>query len=398
MDRSLRRDAAHVHRPLPVRRRVHARLQAHWRRAADSPAGHPADDRPHRGQRRTRAYAGVGALLRGRVRDGRADPLLRRGDLDRVFGADVQGRHERRRAGQVPDQRAGGGQEALADRRVPGVLRGCRRAAHRADHARHRRHGRRAPRARGRLPPDSRHLLRGRGVSPSDLHEAPRRSAHDLLRGHRATWRQGLRSRQLQGSLRGDRAGAGKQGESLMRYASLGKLPPKRHTQFRENGTLLTEEVMGFEGFSGNESILYHLWSPCRVREVGDFEPIQRDEWVPDTHVHRLTDTNPVERGGDWVDGRRMLMFNNDIEVSICKPTADREGFYRNGEGDEVLFIHHGSGTVETIFGDVPYSPHDYVVIPRGTTYRVRMDDGEQTWLCFHTPGEIQTPNRYRNR
>ena len=45
----------------------------------------------------------------------------------------------------------------------------------------------------------------------------------------------------------------------------------KRHVQFRDNGTLLTEEVMGLEGFDGNESILYHLTSPCRVTEVGEF-------------------------------------------------------------------------------------------------------------------------------
>ncbi len=64
-----------------------------------------------------------------------------------------------------------------------------------------------------------------------------------------------------------------------------------------------------------------------------------------------------------------------------------------------MLFIHHGTGTVETIFGDVPYRPHDYVVIPRGTTYRVRDGlEGDQVWLCFYTPGEIETPNRYRNR
>ena len=174
-----------------------------------------------------------------------------------------------------------------------------------------------------------------------------------------------------------------------MRYASLGNVPAKRHVQFRENGTLLTEEVIGFEGFSGNESILYHLWSPCRVKEIGDFRPIERDEWVPPTHVHRLTDTNPVEPGGDWLYGRRLLQFNNDIEISVCKPTEDRDGFYRNGEGDEVLFIHHGTGTVETIFGDVPYRPHDYVVIPRGTTYRVRADAGEQiVAVLLHAGGD----------
>ena len=53
-------------------------------------------------------------------------------------------------------------------------------------------------------------------------------------------------------------------------YQRLGDVPRKRHIQFRDNGTLLTEEVMGLEGFTGNESILYHLQSPCRVQEIGE--------------------------------------------------------------------------------------------------------------------------------
>ena len=59
-------------------------------------------------------------------------------------------------------------------------------------------------------------------------------------------------------------------------YQRLGDVPRKRHVQFRDNGTLLTEEVMGLEGFTGNESILYHLQSPCRVMKLGGFEPIER--------------------------------------------------------------------------------------------------------------------------
>jgi len=57
-------------------------------------------------------------------------------------------------------------------------------------------------------------------------------------------------------------------------YQRLGDVPRKRHIQFRDNGTLLNEEVMGLEGFSGNESILYHLQTPVRIRELGAFEPI----------------------------------------------------------------------------------------------------------------------------
>src|SRR6202451_11024 len=167
-----------------------------------------------------------------------------------------------------------------------------------------------------------------------------------------------------------------------MRYMAVGEVPAKRHSQvWRDNGArhLLTEEVMGYEGFSGNESILYHLGSPCRIAEIGPL--------------------TPIARGGDPVSGRQVLMFNGDIEVSVCKPTSELEGFYRNGEGDEVLYIHRGSGVLRTVFGRVPFRERDYVLIPRGTTVAWDLDEGvEQFWICFHTPGEMETPNRYRNR
>src|ERR1700746_2677645 len=114
-------------------------------------------------------------------------------------------------------------------------------------------------------------------------------------------------------------------------YQRLGDVPRKRHIQFRDNGTLLTEEVMGFEGFSGNESILYHLQSPCRITGVGDFEPIEREQWVPAAHTHHRFDTREIERGGDPVLGRHLLMFNEDVEIAICAPAEPHEYFFRNG-------------------------------------------------------------------
>ena len=179
-------------------------------------------------------------------------------------------------------------------------------------------------------------------------------------------------------------------------YQRLGEVPAKRHTVFRENGTLLTEEVLGLEGFSGNESILYHLLSPCRIAELGPFEPIVRDEWVPDAHAHRHLKTMAIPAAGDAVTGRRLLMWNDDVEISLCRPAAPMERYYRNGEGDEVVFVHEGEGTVETIFGDLPYRQGDYVVIPRGTTYRF-VPEGEQRYLVFESPGLIEIPARYRN-
>ena len=93
--------------------------------------------------------------------------------------------------------------------------------------------------------------------------------------------------------------------------------------------------------------------------------------------------------------------------------------FFRNGEGDEVIFVHEGSGTLETIFGALPYAEGDYVVVPRGTTYRFRpakrppevvsppgvggsaADASSHVpprHLVFETPGLIEIPRRYRNQ
>ena len=49
-------------------------------------------------------------------------------------------------------------------------------------------------------------------------------------------------------------------------YQRLGEVPKKRHTQFWRDGRLLTEQVMGLEGFNGNASLLYHVQTPCRIK------------------------------------------------------------------------------------------------------------------------------------
>src|SRR5215813_2894459 len=78
---------------------------------------------------------------------------------------------------------------------------------------------------------------------------------------------------------------------------------------------------MGMEGFVGMESILYHLQSPCRVMKVAGFEELERKEWVPDTHAHRHFKTYDVDAKGDEITGRRVLMWNNDVEISLCRPS-----------------------------------------------------------------------------
>jgi homogentisate 1,2-dioxygenase len=183
-------------------------------------------------------------------------------------------------------------------------------------------------------------------------------------------------------------------------YQSRGAVPPKRHTQFRQpDGSLYSEELFGEEGFSGVYSLLYHRHPPTRVSKIEKHADLCQAEWPQEVHRHHHLKTAAFAPTGDPVDGRRLLLYNADCTISVVRPERMMDYFYRNAQADELLFVHHGEGTVETIFGLLPYREGDYLVIPRGTTYRVApAGDGEQRFLVVEAfGGPIQPPKRYRN-
>ncbi|HET8522062.1 MAG TPA: hypothetical protein VFL82_02445, partial [Thermomicrobiales bacterium] len=92
-------------------------------------------------------------------------------------------------------------------------------------------------------------------------------------------------------------------------YHTLGTIPHKRHTQFRKpDGSLYIEEVFGTHGFSGNESILYHINSPARITGV-DWEPVAPPEVCqPCGQHHHLLKTGALLERGDPVTGRTCLL------------------------------------------------------------------------------------------
>ena len=181
-------------------------------------------------------------------------------------------------------------------------------------------------------------------------------------------------------------------------YHRLGYIPHKRHTQFRKpDNTLFREQVMGTKGFSGAESILYHHHLPTAIVAVEDLGPatvVFEDEGAL---RHRHFKTAGVAQGGDVVTGRRYMLANNDVVIAVCKPTVAQTYFYRNGQGDELLFVHEGEGVLETIFGNLPYHRGDYLYLPIGCTWRMVPSGGPTRLLVVETTGEITTPRRYRN-
>jgi homogentisate 1,2-dioxygenase len=181
-------------------------------------------------------------------------------------------------------------------------------------------------------------------------------------------------------------------------YHRLGNIPHKRHVQFRKpDGSLYSEQVMGTKGFSGVESILYHHYPPTAIVAVEDLGKVEIPLEEEGALRHRHLKTAQVQPGGDPISGRRMLLVNSDVRMGVVQPTEEQTYFYRNGEGDEVLFVHEGEGVLETSFGNLPYRRGDYLVIPIGTTYRVDTAGAPTKMMVLETTGEITTPNRYRN-
>ncbi len=181
-------------------------------------------------------------------------------------------------------------------------------------------------------------------------------------------------------------------------YHTLGEIPHKRHTQFRRpDGKLYTEQLMGSRGFSGRSSLIYHHNMPTQAREIRKMQDCgvrYSDEQVLRHHHFKTKD---LRRSGDPISGRVVLLHNADVSMAIAVPDQEMTYFYRNGQGDDMYFIHEGTGRVQTIFGELHYRPGDYVVIPRGTTYRFHPDGEPQRYLVIESASSIETPKRYRN-
>ena len=87
------------------------------------------------------------------------------------------------------------------------------------------------------------------------------------------------------------------------------------------------------------------------------------------------------------------LLHNHDVALHWVAPTA-MDFYYRNADGDDVYYIHAGAGKLETSFGALTYATGDYLVIPRGTTYRFLPDQGNQRYLLIESFSEVTIPDR----
>lgn len=160
-----------------------------------------------------------------------------------------------------------------------------------------------------------------------------------------------------------------------------GKFAPQAHVGIPE-GTY--EEEHGRKGFYGKSAHLYHAHAPTGwTRFEGKLRP-------------HLFDLNRLEPG-DYQDPDGMpvaFLGNNDLKLYISRRSQPMPFYYRNADGDELIFVHRGRGTIETDFGPLDFEPGDYIVLPRAVTYRILPETQDNFFLIMQSRTEFEQPDR----
>jgi len=159
-----------------------------------------------------------------------------------------------------------------------------------------------------------------------------------------------------------------------------GKATRQAHVGLPE-GTF--EEEHGREGFYGRVSHLYHTHPPTGwTRIEGKLRP----------HAFYLDRVTPSDRS-DPRGTSEPVLYNDDLILSISRRSEPAPYYSRNADGDELFFVHQGTGKIETDFGILTYEPGDYIVIPRATTYRFVPETKENFIVVVEAHGsEILPP------
>jgi homogentisate 1,2-dioxygenase len=179
-----------------------------------------------------------------------------------------------------------------------------------------------------------------------------------------------------------------------------GDVPRKHHIAFRDGeGRLRHEECLTRAGFDGPYTIAYHQNRPhvqhAAAARHGWRVPAPAPPRALAKRHYRTQDLEPP--GGGAVDSRVPLLFNGDVVVGLLGPTAADPVYVANGDGDDLLYVMEGGGSLRSPLGDLRFEKDDYVHVPRGLLHRFLPDPGRQRWLSLECLGGVGLLAQWRN-
>ena len=142
------------------------------------------------------------------------------------------------------------------------------------------------------------------------------------------------------------------------------------------------EREISKEGFFGPAAFLHHKHPPTGwVKFEGPLRPRAFD-------LIKL-DGAPLS---PWA--APVVLHNAAIEVRFWKLTAPMMALARNADGDQLLFVHQGTGELFCDYGRLVYSTGDYLYLPRGTMWRLSPTEPTAILMIQATNTHFTAPDK----
>ena len=88
------------------------------------------------------------------------------------------------------------------------------------------------------------------------------------------------------------------------------------------------------------------------------------------------------------------LLFNASVRIRFWRMSGKMDALARNADGDELLFVHQGRGDLFCDFGRLAFEPGDYIVLPRGTMWRLECAEPAAILLIEATNASYMLPEK----
>lgn len=168
--------------------------------------------------------------------------------------------------------------------------------------------------------------------------------------------------------------------KNYVRFSKVeGRTSRQAHVDLPE-GTF--EREMSKEGFFGPSAHLYHSRPPTGwIDWEGPLRP-------------RAFDLNKLNAVPNSPFEAADVLHNAHVRMQFWRTSGAMERLARNGDGDQLLFVHEGTGEIFCDFGRMDLRAGDYVMLPRGTMWRTVFQDDAEILMIEATNSSFQLPDK----
>jgi homogentisate 1,2-dioxygenase len=142
------------------------------------------------------------------------------------------------------------------------------------------------------------------------------------------------------------------------------------------------EREMSKEGFFGPATELYHRHPPTGWTSWdGPLRP-------------RAFDLGKLDAGAPSPWQAPEVLRNAHLEIRYWRVPGTMDHLVRNGDGDQLVFVHDGAGDLFCDFGHLAFGEGDYIVLPRGAMWRIECAQPATLLLVEATSDSLGLPAR----